>query len=74
MPCYDSRNEPEYIYAEKNKEIESLRKRNDELTRMLCGLCTEIELAERWTFINSVPGLTWWWEEHKAFDRKRKSK
>lgn len=62
MPCYDVRNSYDFGKQEAKHEI-------DNLTRMLCGLCREIDNPH---YINEVPGLREWWREHQKWDKKRK--
>lgn len=43
----------------------------DEVTRMLCTLCGQLENAKQELFISYVPGLRKWWEEHQKIDQAR---
>lgn len=61
MPCYDP-------LAERDSAEERIQK-IQELTRMLCGLCTEI--TGRGHSLRSIPGLPEWWAEHQEEDRIR---
>lgn len=70
MPCYDSRNDPEYIREEYLTKIDDLRYQNDKLTQYLCGLCSHAYPGH----IDAVPGLRAWWKSHQEFDRKRKAR
>ncbi len=80
MPCLDSRDSPSEIYRRHNtavehmeerhkEEIEALQARNDELARMLCGLC-KATYDHDITFPD-VEGLQEWWRQHQIADRER---
>lgn len=43
----------------------------DEVTRLLCGLCTELEAMDWDALIDEVDGLREWWEEHKEYDEEQ---
>lgn len=58
MPCYDP-------YSDR-EEVPNLKKRNDELARLLCEACRIIEDPKKL----ASPELTKWWKEHKRFDAK----
>lgn len=64
MPCYDPRNTYDYGRQEAKLEI-------DNLTRMLCELCTELEKDNKFPR-HVVPGLSAWWKEHRELDKIRK--
>lgn len=71
MPCRDYQAEEQ----DRRETVSNLHER----TRMLCGLITELEKSslDRLTvarFIEKVPGLTIWWEQHKAHDAARLKK
>lgn len=67
MPCYDSRDNPAIIRKDHQKEINILQDRADELTRMLCGLCS----CAHPVMIDAVPDLRRWWTNHQELDRIR---
>lgn len=73
MPCSDNQR---WGDDEEHLELVKIKKRNDELARMLCGLCREIEwqhiglYGESIEYFDKVPGLREWWEEHKKYDIK----
>lgn len=80
MPCYDGR--PDSLAEERlqneNSRLKEMYRdqqiRSDELARMLCGLCTEIDRnpVTGWKSpIDKVEGLSDWWYEHQAFDVER---
>jgi hypothetical protein len=81
MPCYDERNSPAYINEHEirplQREILRLQDRNNNLTRMLCELCTALQRAGTESkmyphgYIDRVTGLTQWWKKHQELDRKR---
>ncbi len=86
MPCYDERNNPQYVAATARKdfeaEIKKLKLHNDHLTRVACEfgrwIQTEIKELDRDLTIENSGEFTKeavkWWKEHQAFDNKRKSK
>ena len=63
MPCYDSRNDGAYVYAEAMKQI-------DELTDMLCKLCQAVE-GYKPELIQQHSTLSTWWQEHQRQDLAR---
>lgn len=83
MPCRDYDNDFMSLIVQKRNEqtISDLRKRNDELTQLLCAVCTHIETYKLNNTHNTAvtnpflcqPSLVLWWEKHKALDAKRKS-
>lgn len=68
MPCTDGGGPIPYP-CNHSAEIKHLKARNDELARLLCGLCNEI--ASTYEFKGP---LKEWWDAHQEFDRKRKQK
>lgn len=65
MPCYDSRNEPDYVRAEARREF----RHNSDVAEMLCWLMVKIQAQEP---ITEIPiELATWWIEHKARDEAR---
>jgi hypothetical protein len=66
MPCYDSRNEPEYVRAEAMKEF----MHNSPVAEMLC-LCLGLLEDNVVDFPSLPPAVHQWWEEHKARDAAR---
>jgi hypothetical protein len=75
MPCSSSdgmgdayREDPE---ARRNvvklqDKVTELRRKNDDLTRMLCALLRDLS-----NVVNVSPDIARWYEEHKAWDRSR---
>ena len=64
MPCHD----PGAAEAQSVKDREKI----NGLTRMLCALCDlQIEYEDTSKFLDLVPGLRGWWEQHKADDAER---
>lgn len=68
MPCYDSRNSPDYVRQEVQAEMQG---RVDQLTNWLC---LTMGTLEQLGFHAKDPELHKWWEEHKAWDAARKEK
>ena len=55
------------------KIVDDLQHRNDVLTRLLCGVMTELEAQNIDSAISTkVDGLPTWWKQHKKLDEKRK--
>lgn len=85
MPCYDGGYSEQLKIDDVRKatrrecqtEIDMLRKRNDHLARMLCGICSRLERAGQnrdqypQSYIKDVPNLEKWWKEHQELDRQR---
>lgn len=69
MPCYDYRNEPEYVAREAKaaaqKEINRLSKRCHELTELLC----EAGRARAERRIPSIKVRNWW-KQHAELDKR----
>lgn len=61
MPCYDSRNAPEYVRAEALAEFTH----NSPVAEMLCSVMREIEAGAAPTI---SPQLAQWWVAHKRRD------
>ncbi len=85
MPCQDGGPSPEEYYrvTKENDRKEAARRKAikdklDNLTRMLCDICTVIERHHPDSSIQqsagSVSGLRIWWDAHKKIDEKRKAK
>lgn len=70
MPCTDP-------YAEEQSRRETVTNLH-ERTRMLCGLCAEIERRHNvlvsGDYFHNVEGLALWWSQHKKEDAKRREK
>lgn len=70
MPCSDggwpARAES---YERQSSETQA---RLDNVTRLLCELCTHLEDAKRSDLFASVAGLKGWWEAHKRRDAERR--
>lgn len=66
MPCSDS--QVGWGFDRYAEEANALRTRLDTVTKMLCGLCEEVDRAS----IAAVPRLAHWWAEHQAADERRK--
>lgn len=66
-----------FIWDETSRVVEvessSQRRKIDELTRMLCALCTEQQGNGTGNLILHVPGLKDWWAKHQEQDRKREA-
>lgn len=68
MPCHDGGwNEQLKI----DDAIRPWKERNDQLARMLCGLCKFLVRRGQKADLYEVPDLAEWWEEHERQDRKR---
>jgi len=67
MPCRDWDETSRVVEVESSTQ----RKKIDELTRMLCALCTEQQANGTGNLILHVPGLKAWWVQHQEQDRKR---
>ena len=66
MPCYytgTARGDAELSAREANKTV-------TQLTEMLCAMCRELEDKSGHHFIDRVPNLRYWWEQHKRIDAK----
>ena len=72
MPCQD---EGQYAHHAE-QELKELREKVDKLTRMLCGLCTELEQrpAVGTLLLAMDSELAVWWEAHGRADYLRKTK
>ena len=70
MPCYDSRNEREYVETEPRKESQAYI---DKLTRLLCEANKLLDGMRGDSPERSVE-LDTWWREHQIVDRKRRGK
>lgn len=68
MPCTDP-------FAEEQSRRETVTNLH-ERTRMLCGLCREIErkfnVLESGDIFHKVPGLPQWWAQHQKEDERRR--
>lgn len=51
-------------------EIKRLKDRNDQLAKLLCGLCRRIEQADSLELIGADTSLMKWWFEHREFDKR----
>jgi hypothetical protein len=73
MPCYDSRNEPDYVRAEAEKEWTH----NSPVAELLCyvmgKLKADIPFAEG-GLLEKNPALAQWWNEHQRRDRIKAGK
>lgn len=69
MPCQDDY-PPGYDEGYKSgaSEVVLLRKRNDELARLLCEACYALEKSGGFQCFTSK--LKTWWDAHSRFDRK----
>lgn len=43
-------------------------RQNDNLTQMLCAIMGSMEDEHRDAFVKNVPGLSFWWSQHKKLD------
>ena len=70
MPCRDDWDSADQL-AEYQRKV-------DRLTRMLCGLCKEVDAVQdaelSMELIDRVPNLRKWWKGHQAADRKREAR
>lgn len=57
-------------YEEQKSENDKLLKDNNQLTRMLCSLCSRIE-EQGEDLISGIDELEDWWTEHKRLDAIR---
>jgi hypothetical protein len=64
MPCYDSRDEPDYVRKEARDEF----RHNSDVAEMLCKILT---LYPEATY--TTEEIQNWWKEHQERDRNRKS-
>lgn len=65
MPCYDSRDSPDYVRAEEKAKQQVYI---DKLTRMLCKLCKAYGSHDK-----DMPNDVFkWWQQHKKVDEERK--
>jgi hypothetical protein len=55
-------------YDDDPDEEPGSRKRLDEVTRLLCGLCRALPNPKT---LDKVPGLRSWWRQHKVIDERR---
>ena len=69
MPCYDHRNEPAYVRAEVEAEMQ---KRVDQLAKWLCSVLGSLEAIQQAPLKLKDPALQDWWDTHKAWDKARK--
>jgi len=53
------------------ERAEKAEKRNDELSKFLCGMLDHLEASEFEHFIDRFKGLRDWWEEHKKLDAQQ---
>jgi hypothetical protein len=60
MPCYDSRNEPDYVRREAREDF----RHNSDVAEMLCWILTNYGDSG----IELTPDIKQWWEEHKSRD------
>lgn len=67
MPCYDNRDA--YVTRDLKQEVDRLRDRNHELTRLLCLVC------QGWQSDENVeelpPEVQTWWDAHQRMDAQR---
>ena len=68
MPCYDSRNDRDYIVRDVSREY---KRDIDKLTRMLCSLCKRLTQNGDTNYLMMNQELRQWWEEHQIQDRRR---
>ena len=70
MPCYDSRDSPDYVKKETRKEQQEYV---DKLTRLLCRACYLVdEIAGGIPDEGNDAELVAWYTEHREVDRKRR--
>ncbi len=71
MPCSDgggSREEERRSYESMNAEKQA---KLDNVTRLLCEVCEDLEDAQRGDLFSSIAGLKGWWTEHKRRDAEK---
>jgi hypothetical protein len=66
MPCRD-----DWGATLEIRDNPETKRRLDNVTRLLCGLCKELTRQGVAGYITKVPGLPVWWEEHQEADRRR---
>lgn len=68
MPCNssDGQGSPEAVASSAYDEVRKLRKKNDELTSMLCALLRGLNDT-----MELPPETVKWYQEHKAWDRSQ---
>ncbi len=56
-------------------ELKEAKRKLDQVTRLLCGLCKHLESEEKAEVIDKVENgeLLSWWKKHKKFDAKREA-
>ena len=72
MPCSDGgwgRDEERRHYDNQKVAIQA---RLDNVTRLLCELCTHLDETQRNDVFASIAGLKGWWVEHQRQDAARK--
>lgn len=67
MPCYDSRNEPDYVRSEALKEFNH----NSPVAELLCWALTNMSQPYRQGFLRNNPKLGHWWRDHQERDKKK---
>ena len=68
MPCYDSRDEPDFVRREAKKEFQQDL---DILTRLLCEAMGYLDTRN---IGDGSDELRSWWKEHKKLDRERRKR
>ena len=67
MPCFitgSARGDAELDDSEAHEEAQKV-------TRMLCAIMQELEMADSDYLVRDVPGLGSWWNERKRIDAER---
>lgn len=74
MPCYEPRNHEDWggqhlpVKTEANTHVQrAMAAQIDDLTEMLCSLCTKVQKSNP-KFIPSLPAVEKWWLQHQAHD------
>jgi hypothetical protein len=71
MPCRDYQDEPGSVRTEYVDNPET-RKRLDNVTALLCGLCSKLKGQELFNHIlANDKKLAAWWKDHQEMDRRR---
>lgn len=65
MPCNSSNG----MGKVSQSDIEELKRKNDELTRMLCWVLNAIFRTSNGLPIDLPTEVTQWWEKHQLWDR-----
>lgn len=69
MPCYDSRDSPEYKVQEARRDF----RHNSDVAEMLCYLLKQVDAVKAGEEfeLKLTPQIMLWWQEHKIRDAKK---